>query len=256
MAPAKQGYVHHQNGVRIMRGQSETINWATGLPEDRSVVALDSPEPRCALKVTDDPLFCATSTPHAQCALNQQTHPPPTPHLSSLRHWKWMEDRSSSTPVLSGSCLHSCMQCRSAASKSPDWYSRCASSANPWKESIRFVGSGAPTHPKEGGNNMLEVMEEMKADKWKQKINKATKLMLSVVQRQKTKEHRLITNNLWEFYISILIVGVTIGLKINSLFNKAFNRFFMHGKNVRFLEMHCSQKSKTVCVNVLEWEWF
>lgn len=62
-----------------------------------------------------------------------------------------MEDRSNNTPVLSGSCLHSCMQWRSAASKSPDWYSRCASSANPWKERIRFVGSGAPTQAKEGG---------------------------------------------------------------------------------------------------------
>lgn len=72
------------------------------------------------------------------------------PHLSSLRHWKWMEDRRSNTPVLSGSCLHNCIQWRSAASKSPDWYSRCASSANPWKESIRLVGSGAPSQPKGG----------------------------------------------------------------------------------------------------------
>ncbi len=72
-------------------------------------------------------------------------------HLSSLRHWKWIEESSSSTPVLSGSCLHSCIQWRSAASKSPDWYSRCASSANPWKESICLVGSEAPTQPKGGG---------------------------------------------------------------------------------------------------------
>lgn len=53
------------------------------------------------------------------------------------------------------------MQWRSAASKSPDWYSRCASSANPWKESIRFVGSGAPAHPggRGGGvETMLGVM--------------------------------------------------------------------------------------------------
>lgn len=52
------------------------------------------------------------------------------------------------------------MQWRSAASKSPDWYSRCASSANPWKESIRFVGSGAPAQPGGGGEGetMLEVM--------------------------------------------------------------------------------------------------
>lgn len=55
------------------------------------------------------------------------------------------------------------MQWRSAASKSPDWYSRCASSANPWKESIRFVGSGAPAEPGGGGGvgggeTMLEVM--------------------------------------------------------------------------------------------------
>lgn len=70
-------------------------------------------------------------------------------HLSRRRHWKCMEESSSSTPVLSGSCLHSCMQCRSAASKSPDWYSRCASSANPWKESKRLVGSGAPKQPGE-----------------------------------------------------------------------------------------------------------
>ena len=92
---------------------------------------------------------------------------PPPPHLSSLRHWKWMDDRSNNTPVLSGSCLHSCMQWRSAASKSPDWYSRCASSANPWKESIRFVGSGAPTQAKEGENNTLEVMEEIKIGQMK-----------------------------------------------------------------------------------------
>lgn len=51
------------------------------------------------------------------------------------------------------------MQWRSAASKSPDWYSRCASSANPWKESIRFVGSGAPAQAGGwGGEIMLEVM--------------------------------------------------------------------------------------------------
>ena len=97
------------------------------------------------------------------------------PHLSSLRHWKWIEERSSSTPVFSGSCLHSCMQWRSAASKSPDWYSRCASSANPWKESIRLVGSGAPTQPKEGGNNMLEMMEgkgKETNNKWEKKYMK------------------------------------------------------------------------------------
>lgn len=34
--------------------------------------------------------------------------------------------------------------------------------------------------PRRGGNNMLEVMEEIKADKWKQKINKEMMLMLSM----------------------------------------------------------------------------
>lgn len=77
-------------------------------------------------------------------------------YLSSRRHWKWMDDSNKSTPVLSGSCLQSCMQCLSAASKSPAWYSRWANSANPWKESIRFVGSGeSPKHLK-GENKKLD----------------------------------------------------------------------------------------------------
>lgn len=82
---------------------------------------------------------------------NQQqvTH---SSYLSSLRHWKCIDESNKSTPVLSGSCLQSCMQCLSAASKSPAWYSRCANSANPWKESIRFVGSGESSkHLREGG---------------------------------------------------------------------------------------------------------
>lgn len=37
-------------------------------------------------------------------------------YLSSLRHWKWIEERRSRTPVLLVSCLQSCMQCRSAFS--------------------------------------------------------------------------------------------------------------------------------------------
>lgn len=136
---------------RISKRQLRCCIWLS-----KSVVCTDSHR---------RPIIFCTSTKHAQCAANE----PPTPHLSSRLHWKWMEDRSSSTPVLSGSCLHSCMQWRSAASKSPDWYSRCASSANPWKESIRFVGSGAPTQPKEGGNNMLDVMEEIRQMKTKNK---------------------------------------------------------------------------------------
>lgn len=93
-------------------------------------------------------------------------------YLSSLRHWKWIEERSSSTPVLSGSWRHNCMQWRSAASKSPDWYSRCASSANPWKERIRFDDSGAPTQhsPRnrgEGGKQDIRCDGWKMADKWK-----------------------------------------------------------------------------------------
>ena len=42
-----------------------------------------------------------------------------------------MELRSRRTPVFSGSCLHSCMQCCSARSYSHAWYSRWASSASP-----------------------------------------------------------------------------------------------------------------------------
>lgn len=108
-------------------------------------------------------------SPHEMLSARQAS--PTTPHLSSLRHWKWMEDRSSNTPVLSGSCLHSCMQWRSAASKSPDWYSRCASSANPWKESKRFVGSGAPTQAEEGGKQHVRLdgrneIWQMKTNRW------------------------------------------------------------------------------------------
>jgi len=77
-------------------------------------------------------------------------------YLSSLRHWKWMDDSNKSTPVLSGSCLQSCMQCLSAASKSPAWYSRWANSANPWKESIRFVGSGESPKHLRGENKKLD----------------------------------------------------------------------------------------------------
>lgn len=113
------------------------LNHITGFAQDSPAAPQDSPVCALKAKTTHFPLLLLT------CPVCFST--PPTPHLSSLRHWKWMEDRSNSTPVLSGSCLHSCMQWRSAASKSPDWYSRCASSANPWKESIRFVGSGAPT---------------------------------------------------------------------------------------------------------------
>ncbi len=97
---------------------------------------------------TTPPILVPKADPQTVLLEDRATVPS---HLSSLRHWKWIEESSSSTPVLSGSCLHSCIQWRSAASKSPDWYSRCASSANPWKESIRLVGSEAPTQPKGGG---------------------------------------------------------------------------------------------------------
>lgn len=37
-------------------------------------------------------------------------------YLSSRRHWKWMDESNSNTPVLLLSWCHSCMQCRSAFS--------------------------------------------------------------------------------------------------------------------------------------------
>jgi len=37
-------------------------------------------------------------------------------YFSSRRHWKCIELRSRRTPVFSGSCLHSCMQCCSECS--------------------------------------------------------------------------------------------------------------------------------------------
>lgn len=89
-------------------------------------------------------------------------------YLSNLRHWKWMDDSNKSTPVLSGSCLQSCMQCLSAASKSPAWYSRWANSANPWKESIRFVGSGESPKHLRGENKKLDNGNETKETKQKQ----------------------------------------------------------------------------------------
>lgn len=89
-------------------------------------------------------------------------------YLSNLRHWKWMDDSNKSTPVLSGSCLQSCMQCLSAASKSPAWYSRWANSANPWKESIRFVGSGESPKHLRGENKKLDNGKETKETKQKQ----------------------------------------------------------------------------------------
>lgn len=96
-------------------------------------------------------------------------------YLSSRRHWKWMDDSNKSTPVLSGSCLQSCMQCLSAASKSPAWYSRWANSANPWKESIRFVGSGeSPKHLK-GENKKLDDGNKQNQNKIMKK--KCTRLM-------------------------------------------------------------------------------
>lgn len=107
-------------------------------------------------------------------------------YLSNLRHWKWIDDSNKSTPVLSGSCLQSCMQCLSAASKSPAWYSRWANSANPWKESIRFVGSGESPKHLRGENKKLE--NGNKTEETKQKQNECEEKKKQPNNQNQTKK--------------------------------------------------------------------
>lgn len=119
-------------------------------------------------------------------------------YLSNLRHWKWIDDSNKSTPVLSGSCLQSCMQCLSAASKSPAWYSRWANSANPWKESIRFVGSGESPKHLRGENKKLE--NGNKTEETKQKQNECEEKKNNQTTKTKQKKcYKLKDENVWDY---------------------------------------------------------
>lgn len=149
------------------------LNWATGFPEDSSVVAFDSPDQLCALKVTEDHF-------HATWSVCVESAPPPDLTcrvFGTGNGWRTgaAERLCYQAPVSTAACSGAQLL-QSPLTDTP------GAPALPTLGRKAYVLSVLEHQhsPRRGGNNMLEVMEEIKNRQMKQKIKKEMKLMLSI----------------------------------------------------------------------------
>lgn len=164
MAPAKQGYGYHRNSVRIMTGKSE-INLRTGFPEDSSVVA---PQASCVHWKSWKTHY-SLPLPRHMLSVRRISHPP---HLTCQVFGTGSGWRTGAAarlcyqaPVSTAACSGARLP-QSPLTDTPDAPAQPTLGRKAYVLSVLEHQHG----PRRGGNNMLEVMEELKADKWKQKI--------------------------------------------------------------------------------------
>lgn len=146
-------------------GDRARLDWATGFPEDSSVLAFDSPDQLCALKVTEDPLFSAPPR-HMH-----SVHWVSPPHLTCQVFGTGSGWRTGAAVRLCYQALAATAACSGALLPQSPLTDTPGAPAQPTLGRKAYVLSVLEHQhsPGGGGNNMLEVMEENKADKWKLK---------------------------------------------------------------------------------------